>query len=61
DCQQRVSADFKNENLWVKKSIMNVARMGKFSTDRTITEYAKDIWNIKPVQVKPPKTTFTFK
>lgn len=61
ECQQRVSADFKNENLWVKKSIMNVARMGKFSTDRTITEYAKDIWNIKPVQVKPPKTTFTFK
>jgi starch phosphorylase len=33
-------------------AIMNVANMGKFSTDRTINEYARDIWNIKPVGIK---------
>ncbi|MBE7412893.1 MAG: glycogen/starch/alpha-glucan phosphorylase [Leptospiraceae bacterium] len=61
DCQRKIDEDFKKEDIWVKKSIMNVARMGKFSTDRTIQEYAKDIWNIHPVQVKKPNTLFSFK
>jgi starch phosphorylase len=34
---------------WARRAIMNVARMGKFSSDRTISEYAKDIWGISPI------------
>jgi starch phosphorylase len=34
---------------WARKALLNVARMGKFSSDRTIAEYARDIWNIKPI------------
>ncbi|MCL2845428.1 MAG: glycogen/starch/alpha-glucan phosphorylase [Chitinivibrionia bacterium] len=41
-----------NPKEWAKRSILNVARMGKFSSDRTIAEYANDIWNLKPVKVK---------
>ncbi|HQB61262.1 MAG TPA: glycogen/starch/alpha-glucan phosphorylase, partial [Spirochaetota bacterium] len=48
DCQQRVSQEYKSYDNWTKKSIINVANTGKFSTDRTIREYAEDIWNIKP-------------
>lgn len=46
------SADelYKDQTAWTKKSILSVANMAKFSTDRTIAEYAKDIWNIKPVK-----------
>lgn len=47
--QQKVSEDFIDVSKWTKKAILNVARMGKFSSDRTIQEYAKDIWNIKPL------------
>jgi starch phosphorylase len=35
--------------LWAQKAIFNVARIGKFSSDRTIREYASDIWKIQPV------------
>jgi starch phosphorylase len=37
---------------WLRRAIINVARSGKFSSDRTITEYAKDIWNLKPSPVQ---------
>jgi len=50
DCQDRVSAAFLDESTWTKMSILNVARMGKFSSDRSIREYCKKIWNIKPVK-----------
>lgn len=46
-CQKRVSEAFADQALWTRKSILNVARMGKFSTDRTIREYAKEIWGIE--------------
>lgn len=42
--------DYTNRELWTKKAIMNVARIGYFSSDRSIIEYAKEIWNIKPVE-----------
>ncbi|MCB1190659.1 MAG: glycogen/starch/alpha-glucan phosphorylase [Leptospiraceae bacterium] len=58
DCQKIVSKDYKNTDSWTKKSILNVARMGKFSSDRTIMEYANEIWKVKQMEVKPPKTTF---
>jgi len=47
--QEKVSKDFINTQKWTKKAILNVARMGKFSSDRTIREYATDIWNIEPL------------
>lgn len=50
-CQGRVSETFKDKEKWAKMSILNTAHMGKFSTDRTIAEYAKDIWNVKAVKI----------
>ena len=49
DIQAKVGKDFLNKASWGKKAILNVAHSGKFSSDRTITEYAKDIWDVKPV------------
>jgi starch phosphorylase len=49
-CQSEVEAAYNNQTQWVKKSILNVANMGKFSSDRTIAQYAKEIWNVKPVE-----------
>ena len=45
-CQQEVGRLFLDQTQWTKRSILNVARMGKFSSDRTIREYAEDIWGI---------------
>jgi starch phosphorylase len=49
DCQEKIGLAFRDKKTWTEKSIMNVARMGKFSSDRTIREYARDIWSIKDV------------
>jgi starch phosphorylase len=51
ECQSRVSAAFKDRKRWTRMSILNTARMGKFSSDRAIREYCRDIWKIKPVRV----------
>jgi len=51
DAQARVDAAYRNPKLWAKMAILNTARMGKFSSDRTIREYAKDIWKLKPAKV----------
>ncbi|CAF0886209.1 unnamed protein product [Adineta steineri] len=48
-CQDRVNELFKDPIAWTKKSILNIAASGKFSSDRTISEYARDIWNVQPV------------
>jgi len=50
-CQDEVSLAYLDRDAWTRKSIINVANMGKFSSDRTIAEYAEDIWNVKPVAV----------
>jgi starch phosphorylase len=47
EAQALVDQDFLNKSLWTKKSIHNTAKSGYFSSDRTISEYAKDIWAIK--------------
>ncbi len=54
NCQEEVGKLYKNKDEWAKKSILNVAKMGKFSSDRTIMEYARDIWGIEPS--KGPET-----
>lgn len=51
DMQQKVSKAYTDQDKWTKMAIKNVARMGKFSTDRTISEYVKDIWNIKSFKI----------
>ncbi|MEQ8220834.1 MAG: glycogen/starch/alpha-glucan phosphorylase, partial [Candidatus Eremiobacterota bacterium] len=52
ECQEQVSLTFKNQEEWTKKSIINTACTGKFSSDRTIKEYAEEIWHVKPVKPK---------
>ncbi len=52
DTQKKIEEEFRDADLWVKKSIINSARMGKFSSDRTIREYARDIWKVEPHPVK---------
>ncbi len=47
DCQKRVNDAFLDTATWTRKAILNVARMGKFSTDRTIKQYSEEIWGIK--------------
>jgi starch phosphorylase len=49
--QDEVAAAFKDKERWTTMAIYNVARMGKFSTDRTIKQYAEEIWGITPVDV----------
>jgi len=48
DCQEMVSTAFLDTEKWTRMSILNVARMGKFSSDRSINDYCRDIWNAKP-------------
>jgi len=50
--QDEVDSLFKNRDEWVKKAILNVARIGKFSSDRTINEYAEQIWKIQRVNLE---------
>jgi starch phosphorylase len=49
--QQKVDAVFRNKAKWAEMAILNTARMGKFSSDRTISEYAHEIWKLNPVEV----------
>ncbi len=48
-CQETVSAAYRDRPLWLRRAILNVANMGKFSSDRTIREYAEVIWHTEPV------------
>lgn len=50
--QDEVSKTFLDQEKWTTMSIYNVARVGKFSTDRTIKQYAEEIWDVKPIEVK---------
>ena len=51
DAQERVNAAFQDKSRWAEMAILNTARMGKFSSDRTIAEYASEIWHLDPVTV----------
>ncbi len=52
DAQQRVDETFRDKAKWAKMAILNTARMGKFSSDRTIKEYANEIWHLPALPVK---------
>jgi starch phosphorylase len=47
--QARVSAAYGDQTDWTRRSILNSARVGRFSSDRSIREYCRDIWNVSPL------------
>lgn len=51
EAQKRVEQAYLDQDLWIKMSILNTAASGKFSTDRTITEYNRDIWKLTPIEI----------
>ena len=51
DCQDRVAQAFRDHDQWTRRSIFNVARIGKFSSDRSIRDYCSDIWKTWPVKI----------
>jgi starch phosphorylase len=51
ECQDKVAAAYRDTERWTRMSILNTARSGKFSSDRTIGEYCADIWRVKPVPI----------
>jgi len=52
DCQQLVDAAYRDVDRWTGMSILNTARSGKFSSDRSIREYCADIWKVRAVPVQ---------
>jgi starch phosphorylase len=52
DTQRDVGNAWQSQGAWTKSSILNTARAGKFSSDRSISEYAKGIWRVQPVKLK---------
>jgi glycogen phosphorylase len=64
-CQDAVSRTYGEERIWTRMSILNVARMGKFSSDRTIAEYCRDIWDgpedARPASLSPVMKSRRFK
>jgi len=51
-CQEKVSSLYRDQDEWTRRSILNTAAMGKFSSDRTIAEYAREIWGVETFAVK---------
>jgi starch phosphorylase len=51
ECQDKVAAAYRDTERWTRMSILNTARSGKFSSDRTIGEYCADIWRVEPVPI----------
>jgi glycogen phosphorylase len=65
DCQDRVGRTFGDKKRWTRMSLLNVARIGKFSSDRAVGEYCRNIWHASPSPVTPewqeiPETGFVF-
>ena len=46
DVQSRVSTEYQNREAWTRKAILNLARIGIFSSDRAVTEYSREIWHL---------------
>jgi len=52
ECHERVAQVYKDRERWTRMSILNTARSGVFSSDRTIKEYCEGIWKVKPVPIR---------
>ncbi|MEA3140473.1 MAG: glycogen phosphorylase [Gammaproteobacteria bacterium] len=52
DCQNKVSEAYRDTDRWTRMSILNTARSGKFSSDRTIREYCEGVWHANPVPIR---------
>jgi len=50
-CQEEVSRVYRDRNEWARRAVLNIAGMGKFSSDRTIAEYARDIWGVNTIEI----------
>jgi glycogen phosphorylase len=53
DCQQAVDRAYRDQEHWTRMSMLNVARIGRFSSDRVVSEYCREIWKVQPVTVSP--------
>lgn len=53
-CQDKVSELYKNPREWTRMVIRNIATSGKFSSDRTIAQYAREIWGVEPSRQRLP-------
>jgi starch phosphorylase len=52
DCQERVSEAYLDRENWTRMSILNSARAGRFSSDRSIRDYCRDIWHVAPITAR---------
>ena len=52
DCQAKVSAAWRDSDKWSHMSVLNTARSGKFSSDRSVADYCNDIWGVDPMPVR---------
>jgi len=55
-CQKKVEATYRNQDEWVRKTVLNIANMGKFSSDRTVMQYAEQIWGVQPFVPDAPRS-----
>jgi starch phosphorylase len=54
DCHDRVDETYRDRRGWARKVVHNLANVGRFSSDRTIGEYAREIWGVKPIKIELP-------
>jgi starch phosphorylase len=52
DCQDRVSKTYRDARQWTRMSILNTSRVGAFSSDRSIREYCRDVWQVEPIKIE---------
>ena len=55
DCQRRLAEAYQNRMSWARMAGLNIARIGRFSSDRTIQQYADEIWGIRPLKIPLPE------